>query len=804
MRDLSSSETRSRSPLQGFMPFFWLSMAALLGVIIADWLNMPPWLWPALVLITILVFILAWKLPKSFAITHQLRTWINFDRRLPGIFLAMMFFTAAWRYDATRSQIDPGQVAFYNDRGRVRIIGTVDQLPVYHDHITNLVVKVEKLQIPGEETPGIIPDAITGKVLLQVQPGSEWAYGMRLRATGDLITPGEIEDFSYSQYLARKGIWSLMQYAYVDRVEFGAGNPIKAFIYDFQPKANAVLQSIFPSPESDLLGGILLGFDQGLSPGLQEAFRVTGTTHIIAISGFNIAILAGLFSSIFTRFFGRVWGALISIAAISAYTLLVGGDAAVVRAAIMGVVGVMGGMFGRRQNGLNSLGLAVLAMAMINPDIAWDIGFQLSVGATLGLVLFAQPLEEHFITLASRKMPEEQAHKLVAPVSEFFLFTLAAQVMTLPIMAYHFGGISWLALITNPLILPVQPPVMILGGVSLMAGLVSNGLGRFFATISLPFVRYTINMVTWLSRLSAGDLILPDFHWLWLLVFYALLFTLTLLPKDQRVTLRQKCLSHHTVLLVLSGMIIFIWNQVLSTPDSRLHLTLLDAQGTILIQSPTGNTALIGAGPRPSHLNQALGQMLPARKRNLDAIIVGSTARDDLNALTGPLKTARIGTAYWTIKPDVNRTTSTVYALTAEKAIPIVEVETGQILDLGDGVTLEFLWIGERGTLLWLEWENFSALLPSGRVNQPFKYVPSIPNVVLLPDNLTIEDLQLGLINTWSPAVILFPLDTADLPWHGEHPLSVIFAEFPLVTTLEHGWVRVSTDGNQLWVTTER
>ncbi len=86
---------------------------------------------------------------------------------------------------------------------------------------------------------------------------------------------------------------------------------------------------------------------------MEEAFQRTGTTHIIAISGFNIAILAGLFTGITTRLLGRKWGSIAALVGISSYTILVGADAAVVRAAIMGAAGVFGGMFGRRQNGLN-------------------------------------------------------------------------------------------------------------------------------------------------------------------------------------------------------------------------------------------------------------------------------------------------------------------------------------------------------------------------------------------------------------------------------------------------------------------
>ncbi|NLN69640.1 MAG: ComEC family competence protein, partial [Chloroflexi bacterium] len=483
--------TPQRSPFQGFLPFFWLALAGLGGIVLADLVKYPAWVWLAGMLICFLALILAWCLPGAWVLTHHLRRLTRVEQRLPGALLALVFCLGGWRCAASRLAIVPEHAAYYNERGTVQLVGTVVQPPDFRDHITNLTVEVESLEVFSGVVQTASPAEISGRVLVQMQPGDNWAYGMRISVTGQLRTPPEGDDFSFRDFLARKGVGSLMTYPQIDRVEFGRGNPFKTIIFDLHTRAYTVLQTLFPSPEADLLAGILLGRDQGLSPTLQDAFRRTGTAHIIAISGFNIAILAGLFSAVFTRLLGRKWGALAAVSAISIYAIFVGGDAAVVRAAIMGALGVMGGMFGRRQNGLNSLGLAALGMALIDPNIAWDIGFQLSMAATLGLVLYAQPLEERFVKLASRQISEERAQKLVGPVSEFFLFTLAAQVMTLPIMIYHFGGVSWITLLANPLILPPQALVMALCGLTLLAGLVLPGLGQVLAVISAPFVCYT-------------------------------------------------------------------------------------------------------------------------------------------------------------------------------------------------------------------------------------------------------------------------------------------------------------------------
>ena len=507
------------------------------------------------------------------------------DQRLPGAILAVAL-CLGWRYAAAQPAITPQHAAYYNDSGTVQMVGTVIKPPDFRDAVTNLTVAVESLEVLGGFAQQVNPAEISGGVLVQMQPGSAWAYGMRISVTGQLRTPPDGDDFSFQDFLARKGIGSLMTNPRVNRVEFDRGNPIKAALFTLHDRAVATLQTLFPSPEADLLAGILLGRDQGLSPELQAAFRRTGTAHIIAISGFNIAILAGLFSATFTPA-GTQVGALAAVSAISAYAVFVGGDAGVVRAAIMGAMGVLGGMFGRRQNGLNSLGLAALGMALINPNLPWDVGFQLSTAATLGLVLYAQPLEEWLVQFAARRISEEKPQNLVGPVSDYLHITLAAQVMTLPIMIYHFGGVSWITLLANPLILPPQSRVLVLGGLALLTGLALPGMGQVLGIIALPFSRYTIGLVTWLARLPGSEVAYPSFHVLWLVVFYAVLFLLTLLPPGARRLTLKKIFSPQVGLLMLAGLTVLVWNRVLSAPDGRLHLTLLDDRGTMLEQTPS-------------------------------------------------------------------------------------------------------------------------------------------------------------------------------------------------------------------------
>ncbi len=187
----------------------------------------------------------------------------------------------------------------------------------------------------------------------------------------------------------------------------------------------------------------------------------------------------------------------------------------------------------------------------------------------------------------------------------------------------------------------------------------------------------------------------------------------------------------------------------------------------------------------------------------MDVLVVGSAYRDDLNALTGSLADHPTDLTLWGVDPETNQTTATVYTVLETGGGQIVPMAVGQSLQLDEGVQLKVLWTGERGAVLWLTWENFSALLPTGKVEEHWLAVPEAPDVVLLPDDLDAEDFPLGQLTVWQPAVILLPLAESDLPLRGEHPVLSLLTGYPIFDTYEHGWLRVSSDGEKLWVNGE-
>jgi competence protein ComEC len=599
----------------------------------------------------------------------------------------------AARYVIAIPQIDEHHVAYYTDTPDVVLEGVVAGEPDVRDRLTNLRVAARQLRVGGKWHD------VEGIVLVQAARYPARRFGDRLRISGSLETPPEFEDFSYKDYLARQGVYTMMRRPRIEQIGQGEGHPVLASIFALKDRAKTVIAAIFPEPEASLLMGVLLGYERGIPEEVQEAFSRTNTAHVIAISGFNIAMLAGIFSLIFSRFLarGRATGAV--IASIVLYTILVGANAAVVRAALMGILYVIAIHYGRQSDALTSLVVAAVAMTVPNPHTLWDVGFQLSFAATLGLILTVPPLEDAFERGFARFIGQERARTTVQLLNEVLVVTLAAQVATIPIIVYYFHQISVVGLLANFLILPAQPPVMLLGGLATLAGLAALPVGRVLAWVALPFPLYTIRVVEWMARLpyAAVDLEHVSLTWVW--IYYAVLAGVILIAQqkpDERRALWHAVtdrLSTKAMLAGLSLVAVVSWMGAVSTPDGRLHVVFFDVgQGDgIFIRTPGGAQVIIDGGPSPAAMADAVGRRMPFWDRSIELVIMTHADEDHVGGLIPILERYHIERAIEPGYPHVSGPYLRWRDLLREKGIDTHFARAGMWIHLGDGVWLEVL-----------------------------------------------------------------------------------------------------------------
>ncbi len=744
------------------------------------------------------------------------------DRRVWRPYLALaFFFLGAARYAAGRPRFDSTDLASYNDQGWGEFEGYVAAEPAPRGDLTRLTVRVTAMELEGEA-----PRRVSGRVLLEAPRYPAFRYGDRLQFAGRLVTPLEGDDSSYRSYLARQRIYSLVRQPLITQLDGRSGSPIKRVLLDLKAHVGTVVGQILPDPEASLLSGILLGNDRGIPDRLMEDFNSTGTSHIIAISGYNFSIITAM---LFKRL--KAWmplrraGAL-ALTIIIVYTVLVGGSAGVVRAAIMGGLLIVGQMLGRRPFLPASLMAAGIGMTAVEPLVAADVGFQLSFAATWGLVLYAEPLQGGTLSLLKPLIGQHWAKRLTQLLSEALLLTIAAQIITLPLVIYHFGRLARFTLLTNLLILLVQPPLMALGGLATAGGVLFLPLGQVAAWLSFPFLWWTIWAVEATARFPGASiettLSLPG-----LVATYAIIAGLTAwVPRlrgwsglQGRLTAR---LALTASLAAAGTSMLLAINLIHSLPDGRLHLAFLDVgEGeAILIQTPSGRHFLVDGGPDPALLRSHLGRELSFWRRPLDLVIATHPDPAHTNGLPAALSTHRIGALITNGQTEGPAAWEEMLALAERAGIPAVTAARGQTITSGDGVTLEVLHPGDRlaegsddnSIVLRVRYGNIAFLL-TGDAGQEVEATlmeadqPLPATVLKAADSGDREGTSQRFLEAVNPWMVIFSVGDARHNLN-RHPAERVLERVKRIgcavgRTDLLGSIHFMTDGRKLWMASD-
>jgi competence protein ComEC len=436
------------------MPLLWISAAFIAGAAVPFF---QPFNKPEIYVICAILFLVGLFEKRLF---KNLSAYTRLRKKLPipvCLFIAS-FLGGIVRGEAGRPVFQSDNLAYYNGRGEVTILAEASQPVENHDKSTLLTVSSRLMKV------GDAPAVVTGEAVILLPAGSVYEYGDLLEVSGIPESPPEREDFSYRQYLENRGVYTYMAYPRIIVVGKNSGSPILAVIYKIRDHVAQTVKQIMPQPEAAFLSGILVGRDEDISDDLKKAFQSTGTSHLVAISGFNITIGAGLILALAGRLLPKRWSVWAAIVILTIYTVMAGASPSVVRAAIMGALAMIGHSIGRNRTAVNSLGLAVLIMVLVNPLILRDIGFQLSVAATAGILLIGAPLNDWFVARKTSDDNPAEVNTFWRTVGDSVVITLAAQITTVPFLLFHFHRYPLIGLLVNPFVLPVQPAAMILGG----------------------------------------------------------------------------------------------------------------------------------------------------------------------------------------------------------------------------------------------------------------------------------------------------------------------------------------------------
>lgn len=706
-------------------------------------------------------------------------------------------------------------IARFNNAGGLTITGLVAGEPIARDDRLLLRIETQTVTRAGRTEPS------AGLVLVQAPPLAVVRYGDRVNATGNLVVPAEFDTFSYADYLARGGVYSVMPNAAIEVLESEQGSPFYSAILEIKRRAADAIAVSLPEPQAALLTGILLGDESGIAPQMRDDFAAVGASHVVAISGFNMAILSGVLMGILRRArIGGFWAAGLGIGVIAVYMVLVGANAAVVRAALMSAVLIIGEALRRRAYVPTSLAFVALVLSLINPTVLWDVSFQLSFFATLGLALYADSIG----VWLNRGLERLFAHRTATAVSGFLaeplVVTLAVQVTTLPLIILYFGRFSPLLVPVNLLIVPVQAPLLLVGAAATLTTPVIPLLGQVLYWYDLVFLGWTTGVVQAFAALPFADAAFTADPRV--VTFYFFVLTGVALMQAAQPDwavhvarfVRSRAVASAGAVAGFSTLVLIV-ALLFSRPDGVLHVWFLDMghSNAVLIQTPGGAHMLVDGGRFPSRLLTAIGERLPFNDRTIEVLFLTQPDEADYAALPAVFGRYDAGVVVSTGQPNLSEPFAVLQE--ALRSFPQVNAHAGYKLALDDGVLVEVLHPQRQPTLsdslndstlvLRLRYGDVSFLL-TGDLSEEGQAALMVAGqwplatVLQLPRHGSVRSLDEAFLDAVQPQVTVVQSDRANRLGDPDADTLALLGDLPLLRTDLTGTIHLWTDGKTLWM----
>ncbi len=443
------------------------------------------------------------------------------SKKLVVIGFSILFLVVGiWRHQLAEFKVLNNELRKYNDLSqKITLIGEIIKEPDIREKNIKLTVRPEKIE---------------GKVLVTTNRYPEYHYGDKLKITGKLESPKELGDFDYPGYLAKDGIYSVIYWPKIELLERENYQSLTSIIYakilSFKNKLRQSISQNLSPPQSSILSAMILGDKKQISEDLKQSLNRAGVRHITAISGLHVTILTSILMTILIGLgFWRQQAFYFSIILIVLFIVLSGLQPSAIRAGIMGGLFLLGQYLGRLSLSSHSIFFAAALMLAQNPLLLkLDVGFQLSFLAMMGIIYLMPIFQEWF-----KKVPNDfQLRNILA-------MTFSAQIFTLPILIYNFGYISFVAPITNLLIVPWLYLIMLFGFLFAFFGAIWQPLGWILSLPTWFLLTYVIKIVDISSKIPFAFKTL-EISWIWLAISYLILGLITWrLQKSQKLKFLQ-------------------------------------------------------------------------------------------------------------------------------------------------------------------------------------------------------------------------------------------------------------------------
>lgn len=491
-------------------------------------------------------------------------------------------------------------------------------------------------------------------------------YGDSLYIEGEFKQPEEARNYkgyNYKQYLKTKKIIGTVELEKAKILKSSNGS----FIHNIQKYIKDTINGTLTDEEGNLLLAILLGDKDKLSEDIQESFKTSNLSHMLAVSGAHVSyIILGLTYVLQNSIIGKKNGKIVCIFFLLVFMAITNFTPSVTRACIMAVLTLFSGIIYRKSDVYTNISVAALITLIFNPYSLLDLGFQLSYGGTIGIIIFIKRIQE-----------KKSNSKVINYIKQMALVSIYANIIIIPIMMYHFNTVSFTFIISNIMASPILGIIVITGFLFIIASITVKPLTRLIAIFIKPILSILIKISQICSKLPFSNILVVTPYMFNVISYYAIILYCIKSKKNNKC----KIIICLLIVLILINFIIYIFPQ-------KLRIFFIDVgQGdSTLIITPDKKTVLIDGGGSDSFdvgKKVLLPYLLDRRILKIDYVLISHFDTDHCGGILTIMEKVKVKNIIISEQAEHSENYERFKKLMIHKKIRLIEVKKGDKIKIG-------------------------------------------------------------------------------------------------------------------------